>query len=52
MPRVEHKQLLVRRRRLEKRIQVYQDLGSERGGAGGMVDKEASIVRKNEGVGR
>jgi hypothetical protein len=44
MPRIEHKQLMVRSRRTKEGVQIYQDLGSERCGAGGMVDKEASII--------
>ena len=44
MLRVEHKQLLVGRRWSEERVQVDQDLGRQGGGAGSMVDKEASVI--------
>jgi|SRR6266852_3660197 len=49
--RIEHKQVVVRGRWAKEGVQVYQDLGDERGSAGGMVDKEASIIRENERVG-
>jgi hypothetical protein len=48
---VEHKQLVVRGRRTKESVEVYQDLGGERGGAGGVVDIEAGIIRENEGIG-
>ncbi len=51
MPWIEHKQLVVWSRRAKEGIEVYQDLGGERGGAGSMVDKETSIIRENEWVG-
>lgn|SRR6266436_611209 len=46
-----NKQLVVWSRRAKEGIEVYQDLGGERGGAGSMVDKETSIIRENEWVG-
>lgn len=51
MPRIEHKQVMVRGRRAKESVQVHQHLGGERGGAGSMVDIEASIIRENERVG-
>jgi hypothetical protein len=44
LPWVEHKQLLVGRRRAKEGVQVYQNLGGERGSAGSMVDKAASVI--------
>ena len=46
-----NKQLVVGSRRAKEGVQVYQDLGGERGGAGGMVDGQPGIIRENEGVG-
>ena len=51
MGRVENKQPVVRGRRAKEGVEVYQDLGGERGGAGGMVDSQPGIIRKNEGIG-
>jgi hypothetical protein len=51
LDRVEHKQLVVRGRRTKESIEVYQDLGGERGGAGGVVDSQPVITRENEGIG-
>jgi hypothetical protein len=48
---VKNKELLVGLRWAKEGVEVYQDLGGLRSGAGGMVDKEASIIRKNERVG-
>jgi hypothetical protein len=40
----EHKELVERRRRMEKSVEVYLNLNSERGGAGGMEDRKPSII--------
>jgi hypothetical protein len=48
---VEHKQLVVRGRRTKESVEVYHDLGGERGGAGGVVDSQPGIIRENEGIG-
>jgi len=42
--RGEHKELVVRSRRTEKCVEVYLNLNSERGGAGGMVDGKPNII--------
>jgi hypothetical protein len=49
--RCENEQLVIRGRRAKEGIQVYQDLRRERGGAGGMVDRQPGIIRENEGIG-
>ena len=43
--------MLVWGRRTEERVEVYQDLGGQRGGASGMVDSKPGIIRENEGIG-
>jgi hypothetical protein len=40
----ENKELVVGGRRAEEGVEIDQDLGGERGGAGSMVDKKASII--------
>jgi hypothetical protein len=51
MPRVEHKQVVIRSRWAKEGVEVDQDLGGERGSTSSMVNKEASIIRENERVG-
>ncbi len=51
LPWVEHKQAVVRGRRAKEGVQVYQDLGGERCRTGGMVDKEASVICEDKGIG-
>jgi hypothetical protein len=49
--RGENKQPVIQGRRAKEGVQVYQDLGGEFGGTGGMVDSQPSIIRENEGIG-
>jgi len=49
--KVAYEQVLVGRWRAKESVEVYQDLRGEFGSAGGMVDKETSIIRENEWVG-
>jgi hypothetical protein len=46
----EHKELVVWSRRTEKSIEVYLNINSERGGAGGMKDGQPSIIVHDQGV--
>jgi hypothetical protein len=46
----EHKELVERRRRTEKRVEVYLNINSERGGAGGMKDGKPSIIVHDQGI--
>jgi len=40
----EHKQLVERGRRAKEGVEVYLNLNSKRGGAGGMEDGKPSII--------
>ncbi len=46
--RGEHKQVVVRRRRIEESAEVYLNINSECGGASGMKDVEARIIVHEE----
>jgi hypothetical protein len=48
--RGEHKELVERRRWMEESAEVYLNINSECGGAGGMKDVEASIIVHDQGV--
>jgi hypothetical protein len=50
LPSGEHKELVVRRRRIEERAEVYLNINSECAGAGGMKDVEARIIVHDQGV--
>jgi len=48
--RGEYKELVVRRRRIEESAEIYLNINSECGGAGGMKDVEARIIVHDQGV--
>jgi hypothetical protein len=48
--RGEHKELVVRRRRIEESAEVYLNINSECGGAGGMKDCKPGIIVPDQGV--
>jgi len=50
MLRVENKDPVVRSRRTKESVEVDDDLGRKRGGAGGMKDSQPGIIVHDQGV--
>jgi len=48
--RCEHKQVVVGCWRAKEGVEVYLDLNSERGGAGGMKDGHPGIIIHDQGI--
>ena len=50
MLRVENKDPVVRSRRTKESVEVDDDLGRKRGGAGGMKDSQPGIIVHDQGI--